>query len=180
MVSKMELEVEIPEEVDVNIENDAITIHGKRGSVTKRLPFDVKIEKKDNKIIIHTGSKGRRGKAILGTTKGELKNMIKGVTEGITYKLRILYSHFPMNVKVQGDTVIIENFLGERHPRKSKILENVKVDIKGHEVVVTGIDKEMVAQTAANLEQATRIKNLDPRVFQDGIYIIEKDGKPIV
>jgi len=180
MLSKMELEVEIPEEVDVNIKNDAITIHGKQGSITKRLPFDVKTEKKDNKIIIHTRLKGRRGKAILGTTKGELKNMIKGVTEGITYKLRILYSHFPMNVKVQGDTVIIENFLGERHPRKSKILENVKVDIKGNEVIVTGIDKEMVAQTAANLEQATRIKNLDPRVFQDGIYIIEKDGKPIV
>ncbi|OYT25948.1 MAG: 50S ribosomal protein L6 [Candidatus Altiarchaeales archaeon ex4484_96] len=121
----------------------------------------------------------RRVKSLLGTARGNIQNMFRGATEGIDYKLKILYSHFPMNVKVQGQSVVIENFIGEKHPRKSKILDNVNVEIKQQDITVSGIDKEKVAQTAANMEQATKISNLDPRVFQDGIYIVEKDGKPI-
>jgi len=84
-----------------------------------------------------------------------------------------------MSVKVDGNQVVIENFLGERYPRRAKILESVNVEIKGQDVIVKGFDKEKVSQTAANIEQATRIKGLDPRVFQDGIYITEKDGKSV-
>jgi large subunit ribosomal protein L6 len=106
--------------------------------------------------------------------------MIHGVSEGIVYKLKMVYSHFPINLKIQGDLIKIENFLGERYPRKAKIPERVEVDIKGQDIEVRGIDKEKVGQTAANIEQATKIKNRDPRVFQDGIYIYEKDGKSLV
>jgi large subunit ribosomal protein L6 len=70
--------------------------------------------------------------------------------------------------------VIIENFLGEKSPRRTKIVGRAEVRVKGNEIVVTGIDKEECGQTAANLEQATRVKNLDPRVFQDGIYIVRR------
>ena len=51
--------------------------------------------------------------------------------------------------------------------------------VKGQEIIVEGIDKEATGQTAANIEQATRITKWDRRVFQDGIYIVEKAGKPI-
>jgi large subunit ribosomal protein L6 len=105
---------------------------------------------------------------------------MKGVTEGYTYKLRIVYSHFPMKVSTKGPEFTVDNFLGEKYPRKTKVLPGVKVEIKGNEVTVTGIDKELVGQTAANIEQLTRIKNFDLRVFQDGIYIIEKDSKPVI
>ena len=50
----------------------------------------------------------------------------------------------------------------------------MKVEIKGDEVVVSGIDKEAVGQTAANIEQTTRIRGYDPKVFQDGIYPVDK------
>ncbi len=111
---------------------------------------------------------------MLETIKAHINNMITGVTKGFTYKMKIVYAHFPMTVKVQGDKVIIENFLGERHPRKAKILGDTKVQVKGDEVHITGIDKEDVGQTMANIEQATKIKRRDPRVFQDGIYLISK------
>ena len=78
-------------------------------------------------------------------------------------------------VKVQGDTVVIDNFLGERHPRSAKIVGSAEVAVKGDEVTITGINKEHVGQTMANLEQATKIKGRDPRVFQDGIYLTSKE-----
>ncbi len=176
----MELEVEIPEGVEVEFKENTVIVKGKLGELTREFPpHPVKISKKNNSILLSIDSDKRRQKAVLGTCRGYIQNMIRGASEGITYKLKIVYSHFPMSIKVQGNTLLIENFLGEKYPRKTKILENVSVDVKGHDVTVTGVDKENVAQTAANLEQATRIRRLDPRVFQDGIYIVEKDGKEI-
>ncbi|HDL15060.1 MAG TPA: 50S ribosomal protein L6, partial [Euryarchaeota archaeon] len=78
--------------------------------------------------------------------------------------------------KVKGNEVIVENFLGERVPRKTEIFGICKVKVKGQEVTVEGINKEDVGQTAARLEQLTKIKGKDRRIFQDGIYLIEKDS----
>jgi large subunit ribosomal protein L6 len=101
--------------------------------------------------------------------------MIKGVVEGFECKLKIVYAHFPIQVKVEGDKVLIINFLGEKKPRKAQIVgKETKVKVTSDEIIITGIDKEAVGQTAANIEQATRIKGYDPRVFQDGIYITVK------
>ncbi|MBS7635615.1 50S ribosomal protein L6, partial [Candidatus Bathyarchaeota archaeon] len=89
-------------------------------------------------------------------------------------KLKIVYAHFPISVKVNGNKIIIENFMGERSPRTAKIIGDVKVSVKGDDVIIQGINIEDVSQTAANIEQATRIKNRDPRRFLDGIYVYEK------
>ena len=69
---------------------------------------------------------------------------------------------------------MISNFLGERKPRSAKIMGDSKVEIKGDTVVVSGIDKELVGQTMANIEQATKVRGFDIRVFQDGIYLVDK------
>ncbi|MEM2546448.1 MAG: 50S ribosomal protein L6, partial [Candidatus Bathyarchaeia archaeon] len=103
-----------------------------------------------------------------------IKNMITGVSKGFTYKLKIVFSHFPISVKVQDKTVVIENFAGERGPRKAKIIGDVKVKVSSEDIIVQGIDLEAVSQTAANIEQATKVKGKDPRVFLDGIYIYER------
>jgi len=100
--------------------------------------------------------------------------MITGVTKGFTYKLKIVFSHFPISVKVQGDKILIENFTGEKTPRIAKIVGTAKVTVKGDDVIVQGINIEDVGQTAANIEQATKIKKKDPRIFLDGIYIYER------
>jgi large subunit ribosomal protein L6 len=100
--------------------------------------------------------------------------MITGVKKGFTYKLKIVFSHFPISVKVQGNTVLIENFTGERNPRRAKIVGDAKVKVVGDDVIVQGINLEDVSQTAANIEQATKVRRKDPRVFLDGIYLYEK------
>jgi large subunit ribosomal protein L6 len=88
--------------------------------------------------------------------------------------MKVVYSHFPIQLKAVSGELVINNFLGERKPRSAKILEGTKVEIGKDEVLVKGINKESVGQTMANIEQATRVRGFDIRVFQDGIYLVEK------
>jgi large subunit ribosomal protein L6 len=101
--------------------------------------------------------------------------MITGVTKGYQYKLKIVFSHFPISVKLQDKSVLIENFTGERRPRRIKLIGSVKVKIEPDDIIVEGANLEEVSQTAANIEQATRVRNKDPRVFLDGIYVYERN-----
>lgn len=100
--------------------------------------------------------------------------MITGVMKGFTYKVKVVFAHFPVTVKVEGNTIVIENFTGERSARIAKMQGNAKVTVKGDDVIVQGINLEDVAQTAANMEQATKVRRKDPRVFLDGLFIFER------
>ncbi|MFH1056040.1 MAG: 50S ribosomal protein L6 [Candidatus Altiarchaeota archaeon] len=179
-----ELTVDLIEGVEVDVKGRNITVKGKKGSVSRRFREDfISMTQEGGKLKINARTKRfplRKQMAIMGTIAGHIRNMMKGVTEGYVYKLRIMYSHFPMKAAVKGSEFVVDNFLGEKYPRRTNILEGVKVEVKGNEVTVTGIDKEAVGQTAANIEQMTWIKKLDVRVFQDGIFIIEKDSKPVI
>ncbi|WP_054841363.1 50S ribosomal protein L6 [Thermococcus peptonophilus] len=174
-------EIEIPEGVEVTVEGNTVKVKGgPKGELQRELKYPgVQIFTEDGKVVIYKEFPRKKDVAIARTFKAHVNNMIKGVTEGFKYRLKVVYSHFPMTVKVQGDEVVIENFLGEKNPRRARILPGVTVKVKGSEIEVEGIDKEAVGQTAANIEQATRITKWDRRVFQDGIYIVEKAGKPI-
>jgi len=101
--------------------------------------------------------------------------MIIGVTKGYTYKLKIVFSHFPISVKYQDKSVLIENFTGERRPRKIAVSGDVKVKIETDDIIISGIDLEHVSQTAANIEQSTKVRRKDPRVFLDGLYVYERN-----
>lgn len=170
-------EIEVPEGVEVRIEGSSrISVKGRLGQVTKDLSHaNVRLEVASNKILVKLVGRGRKADALLGTIKSIIKNMIIGVTQGFTYKMKIIASHFPITVRVQGDTVYIENFIGERSPRIAKIVgEGTRVEVRGEDVIIKGVDKEAVGQTAANIEQATKVKRKDPRKFLDGIYVYEK------
>ena len=169
-------EIEIPEGVEVIIENNEVTVKGPNGEDSRRFTYpNVSIKKDEDVVVLETAFPKKKDKAMIGTTRAHINNMITGVTDGFTYHMKIVFAHFPMTVKVQDDTVIIDNFLGERHPRSAKIVGSAEVSVKGDEVTITGINKEHVGQTMANLEQATKIKGRDPRVFQDGIYLTSKE-----
>ena len=103
--------------------------------------------------------------------------MIKGATKGFEYKMKTVFSHFPIKTSVDGNNFVIQNFLGERSARRAEILDGVNIEIKGEEITVRGVDKEKVGQTVANIERATLVKNRDIRVFQDGIYKIVKGAR---
>lgn len=171
----LEERIKVPSDVKVSLDNLKLTVSGKLG--TNHFDFShagVEMRLEGDEIVVRVVGRNRKAKAILGTVKSIVKNLIVGVTKGFTYKMKIISSHFPMSVKVLGNEVIIENFIGERYPRRAKIIGNTKVTVKGDEVIVTGIDKYAVGQTAANIESATRVKGKDPRKFLDGIYVYQK------
>ncbi len=96
------------------------------------------------------------------------------MTKGYLYRMKVVFAHFPVTVKVKGDTVGVENFMGERSARSAKIVGDCKVSVEGDDIIIKGVSLEDVGQTAANLEQATKIKRKDQRIFLDGIYVYEK------
>ena len=168
-------EIPIPEGIDVTIE-DGVTVKGSKGQLSRKFNYPNVVIKKDNgNVVLEAHFPKKKDKAMLGTIRSHISNMITGLTDGFTYNMKIVYAHFPMTVKAGKDKVTIENFLGERYPRTAKIVGSAKVQVKGEEVIVTGINKEDVGQTMANLEQATKIKGRDPRVFQDGIYFVSRE-----
>lgn len=171
-------QIEIPEGVTVTFENDKMSIKGEKGELT-RVFSHPKINIKINGKNIEISSKNvrRKEKALMGTYIAHMKNMIHGVSQGFEYKMKTVFSHFPIKTSIEGAHFLIQNFLGERSPRRAKILEGVTVESKGDNVTVTGIDKEKVGQTVANIERATRVKKRDIRVFQDGVYRISKGGR---
>jgi large subunit ribosomal protein L6 len=172
----IEVNVPIPSGVEARLEGERLEIKGPLGTVSRDFSkIPVRLSLDGNSLRISSMRGGRRQKALVYTVQSHIENMITGVTKGFTYRLKIVYAHFPPTVKVSDGKVIIENFLGERSPRKAEIVGACKVLVEDEDVVVKGIDKEAVGQTAANIERATKIKKKDPRVFLDGIYIYKRE-----
>lgn len=168
-------EIEIPSNIEARLDGFNLHIKGSKGEIIREFKHTrVKLSIEDGKIVIFCPLPKKKEYALAGTWKAHVLNMIKGVTEGFEYHLKIVYAHFPMKVTVKERKVVIENFMGERAPRYAEIFGDSEVEVKGDTVIVRSINKEHAGQTAANIEKATRIKNRDPRVFQDGIYIVKK------
>ncbi|HET8686706.1 MAG TPA: 50S ribosomal protein L6 [Methanosarcina sp.] len=175
MVKEVARTITIPEGVSVSLSQGVFIAKGPKGTVERKFWYPgIKIEVREEDVLVDAESSRKEQKAMVGTFTSHIKNLITGVTEGFECKMTIVYAHFPMQVKVDGKTLIIGNFLGEKKPRVAKILGETKVKVTGNEVTISGINKEDVGQTAANIEQKTKIKRFDPRIFQDGIYIVQK------
>jgi large subunit ribosomal protein L6 len=171
-------EVEVPDGVTVEVtEGNVVRVRGPKGELTRDFSHarGVFIRVEDGKVIVETFMANSRRRALVGTLAAHIRNMILGVTKGFRYKLKIIYSHFPISVRVEGDRVVITNFLGEKAARVARIMPGVKVRVQGQDVIVEGIDIEAVGQTAANIEAATKIRDLDRRKFMDGIYIYSRE-----
>ncbi len=181
------IEIEIPDDVSAEVDHLDVTIEGSNGSVTRRLWYpavSVDVEDVENEdgetvdgVVISSPEENAKTNATMGTFASHVRNMIHGVTEGWEYQMEVFYNHFPMQVKVEGDEVVISNFLGEKSPRHAPIRGDTNVQVDGEEITLSGSDKEAVGQTAADIEQLTRVRDKDTRVFQDGVYITKKPGK---
>jgi len=167
--------LDVPDEVEIKVDARIISVTGEKGTLTRDFSAaPIAIELENKKLRIQTNWPRKREAALVGTISSHIQNMITGVTKGYVYKLKIVFSHFPISVKVQGNKVSIENFTGERSPRWARIMGDAEVSVKEDDVIIQGINLEDVSQTAANIELATRIKRKDPRVFLDGIFVYQK------
>ena len=175
-LEQLERKLVLPQDVTAAVDGTTVTITGPKGTLFRTFPKILSFKVAEKTLFASVLDVSRHEKRFFFTSLAHLFNMITGVTEGFTYKLKICSGHFPMTVNVDGSHLIIKNFLGEKIPRKGVILPLVKVIVAGDTITVTGYDLEKVGQTAANIEHATNIKGRDKRVFQDGCYITEKRG----
>lgn len=167
--------VQIPESVSIKIDGRVITVEGEKGRLIRDFSHaPITFQKMEKTVEIRTEWPRKKEAAVVGTVSSHIRNMIIGVTKGFTYKLKIVFSHFPISVKIEGKNVVVENFTGERGRRLTKIVGETQVIVRPEDVIVQGKNLEEVSQTAANIEQATKVKLKDPRVFLDGIYIYER------
>ena len=169
------VEIEIPDDVSAETDHLELTVEGPNGSVTRRLWYpDIDVSVDDGAVVIASENEDAKTNATVGTFESHVSNMVHGVTEGWEYTMEVYYAHFPMQVTVDGDEVVIENFLGEKAARRAPIRGDTDVQVDGETVRLSGSDKEAVGQTAADIEQLTKVTDKDTRVFQDGVYIVEK------
>jgi large subunit ribosomal protein L6 len=169
--------INIPEDVEVDINGNSITVRGKEGENTRVFNLNkVEFKKENNTIVIGYKKATKREKKTINTNSAHIKNMIKGVQEKFEYNLKICFSHFPMTVEIKGNEAIIKNFLGEKIPRKINLPEGIEVKIVKQNIQIMSVDKEKVGQAAANFERITKVRGRDRRVFQDGIYLTGKTG----
>ena len=168
--------VQAPDGVEMKVEGKKITVKGTKGTLTRDFSgVPISIDADGANVRISAKWPRKKEAALVGTLHSHIQNMVSGVQKGFTYKIKIVFSHFPISAKVQGKSVLIENFTGERRARRAKIIGDVKVKIEAEDIVVQGLNLEEVSQTAANIEQATRVRRKDPRVFLDGLYVYERN-----
>lgn len=167
--------VQVPDGVEIKLEGKKITVKGTKGTLSRDfsgVPISIDVDGANVRISAKWPRK--KEAALVGTLYSHIQNMVGGVQKGFTYKIKIVFSHFPISAKVQGKSVLIENFTGERRARRAKMVGEVKVKVEAEDIVVQGLNLEDVSQTAANIEQATRVRRKDPRVFLDGLYVYER------
>jgi large subunit ribosomal protein L6 len=174
---RIEERVGIPDGVDVAVESGTVIVSSQDTTLKRDFSHPiVSVLRDGDDVVVACDHPRKKDAALAGTFASHIRNMILGAVSGFECRMRIVYSHFPMKVSVneEQETVLIENFLGERHHRTARIMGDTEITIKGDTLTLKGNNKEDVGQSAANIEQATKIRGYDPSVFQDGIYMIEE------
>lgn len=173
-------EIILADEVSTTIDGKLLLIKGPKGEAKlgiKQHSISTKLE--DKKIILMSEKTTKKEKKIMGSLVAHIKNMIKGTVQNHFYTLKICSGHFPMNVSVTGSKLIVKNFLGEKVSRVLDLKNGATVKVEGDLINVTSPSKEIAGQVSADIEQLTRRPGFDSRIFQDGIYITNKDGKEL-
>jgi large subunit ribosomal protein L9e len=179
--------LDIPEGVEVTCKSRTVSVKGPRGELTRTFKHvQLEMEMTTNaagapqlKIQLWFGT--RKQIATIRTIYSHVENMVIGVTQGYCYKMRFVYSHFPINVALNGRVVEIRNFLGDKLVRKVKLLDGVDyvrtADVKD-QIELTSNDIAAVSLTAARIRQSCDIKHKDLRKFLDGIFVSQKGPIP--
>lgn len=166
--------LDIPEGVTVTVTGPTVTMKGPKGEVSRNFgSVLVTIAVQDNKITLKSTKDSKRERAIFGSSKAHLRNMLVGATQGHHYNMKIFSGHFPMTVTVSNNEFQVKNFIGEKTPRTVKLQEGVTVVVKGADITIDSCDIEKAGATISAIEQLTKRTNFDRRIFQDAIVWVK-------
>jgi large subunit ribosomal protein L6 len=169
--------VALPKGVSLSVAGRRLEAKGPLGTVVRPFPSDVlelSVKGATASLALRIPPTRKRSRSLLNTWAAHVANIAGGLSRGVEARMKVVAAHFPMKVQVRGEEVVIENFLGEKHPRSTRLRPGTTAAVEGDIVTLSGNDVEQVGQSAANIERVTRIRDYDPRVFQDGIYLIER------
>ncbi|RKP18502.1 60S ribosomal protein-like protein L9 [Rozella allomycis CSF55] len=157
--------------VTLSVKSRVVTVKGPRGELFRDFHHTnveiLSLSKNKIKVTVWFGS--RKQLACLRTVCASVKNMIKGVTKGFEYKMRLVYAHFPINTNIIQD--------GKKITRTIEMAPGVSIKVSADvkdELILTGNDIENVSVSAAKIQQSCEVKNKDIRKFLDGIYVSER------
>ena len=140
--------IAIPAGVTVSVaENNTVTVKGPKGELTRTLPKEMTIKQEDGKVEISRPSDDKKEKALHGLTRALLHNMVVGVSEGFSKTLEI--NGVGYRAQKQGKTLVMH--LGYSHTVDMEDPEGITTTVQDNKIIVSGIDKELVGQTAANI-----------------------------
>jgi large subunit ribosomal protein L6 len=174
---EVDVTISIPEKVRFSVRAGRIEAEGPLGKTQRPFPNDaleVTSEKGTIRLTLKIPPHRKQSRALLHTWAAHVRNLAGGLTQGVEARMKVVAAHFPMKVQAKGETLVIENFLGEKQPRVATLRAGTSAAVEGDIVILSGNDLEQVGQSAANVERTTHIREYDPRVFQDGIYLIER------
>jgi large subunit ribosomal protein L6 len=142
-------EIEIPDKVRVNIDNEgAVSVEGPRGKLNWKLPREIRATVKDNRVSLLREAETRSVKALHGLSRSLLHNMVHGVSQGFTKQLEIEGVGF--KAAVQGP--ILNLSLGFSHPVQFRIPKDIKITVTdATKINIEGVDKKLVGQVAADI-----------------------------
>jgi len=159
--------IEIPEAVKVFLEGNKISVEGPKGKLERKIRPEIEIEMRERKIFLSPKKESKISKALWGTTRQLISNMIEGVTKGFEKKLII--QGLGYKAYTEGETLVLN--VGYSHPVKLSLPKEIKVSVEKNIISVSGIDKELVGQFAAKIRN---LKRADPYKEKGIKYIDEK------
>ncbi|MDP2925422.1 MAG: 50S ribosomal protein L6 [Nanoarchaeota archaeon] len=172
-------EIEISNGINVEIKKSKVIMKKGNNQIERSVNPRLIVKVENNKVIISSKKTSRKEKKVFGSLVAHIKNSLNGLNEPYTYRLQAVSVHFPMTLfhDKTSNELVVKNFLGERKDRRMKLVEGVNVRINKDIIEIESYNIEKAGQTAANIEKATKIRFRDRRIFQDGIFIIEKPGR---
>ena len=176
---KLYEEIDIPEGISASVEEDVLIMKKNDKELKRKLIALIDVKVKGDKIIVSSDRVRKIERRLFGTFKAHVRNMIKGLEDGFMFKLQVANVHFPMNVSFdkENNEFVVKNFLGEKKDRRIKLLEGTDVKIDKETIEITSHDIEKAGDAATRIEKGTKVRNKDRRIYQDGIFIVEKPGR---
>ncbi len=142
--------VTIPSGVNVNIVGSMVTVKGSKGELSHDVHPLVKVEQEDNELKTTVNNNSKLAKALSGTTRALLQNLVTGVSEGFERKLNIVGVGY--RAAVSGK--VLNLTLGFSHPVEFQIPEGIAIETPSQtEIIIKGSDKQQVGQVAANIRR---------------------------
>ena len=168
--------INIPEGVEVKIENNVLKAKGPRGEAFLVIPDSLKVEISNNSLNVSSIRDEKDTKALWGTTRAHLNNLIKGLTQGFQKDLEIEGVGYRVNV--EGKNLVLK--VGYINPVSLEIPDDIEVNIEKNSISVSGNSKEKVGQFAANIKAVKPVEPYKGKgIHYKGERIRRKAGKKI-